>query len=455
MIPGLQNATQIPELRKRALYSLFMLIIYRIGIFVPLPGINLELFRQRFIDTERKEIFGLINMFSGGAIENFSILALGIMPYISVSIIMQLLTSTSKYLEELSKEGQHGKRIITKYTRIGTVILALVQGGFISFGLQQQGLALDPSYLFVIKSAITLAAGTAFVMWLGEQITERGIGNGTSLIIAAGIIARMPSTLLTMLDDAGSGGIELSSLFFVLLFAVATVLFIVFVERCQRKIPVQYPKRVVGGRMMTQSASQHMPLKLNTAGVIPPIFASTFLVFPLTIAQFAVSDKTPNAKRIVDSILEYVVPGSFTYELAFAVLILFFGYFYTALMFDPAQISDNLKKNGGFIPTVRPGADTTAFLMKVLNRLTLWGSLYLAIICIAPQVFYIEMDASAFASFFGGTAVLIVVGVTMDTMSQIQSHLFSKSYEAFLEKGPQKVRGSASASQVGGRIIRR
>ncbi len=447
MIPGIQNAAKIPELRKRALYTLGMLIIYRIGVFVPVPGIDAEQFRRKFQDASAT-VFGMVNMFSGGAIENFSILALGIMPYISVSIIMQLLTSTSKYLEDLSKEGAHGKKIITRYTRIGTIILALIQGSVISAGLQSQGLVSTPGTMFVIKSAITLAAGTAFIMWLGEQITERGIGNGASLIISAGIIARMPSTLFQTLELMGEGGIEPASLLLVFLFGIGTVLFIVYVERCQRQIPVQYPKRVAGGRMMTQSAAQHMPLKLNTAGVIPPIFASAFLLFPATIAQ--VGDA-----KWMEAYLAYLSPGSFSYELIFAGLIMFFGYFYTALMFDPAQISENLKKNGGFIPTVRPGKDTTEFLMRVLNRLTLWGSIYLAIICIAPQVFYSEMGATGFSYFFGGTAILIVVGVTMDTMSQIQSHMFAKSYESFLDKGSKKVRGAASASQVGGRLIRR
>lgn len=447
MIPGIQNVTQIPELRKRALYTLFMLIIYRVGVFIPVPGIDAEQFRRKFQDASAT-VFGMVNMFSGGAIENFSILALGIMPYISVSIIMQLLTSTSKYLEDLSKEGQHGKRIITRYTRIGTVVLALIQGSFISAGLQSQGLVVNPGTFFVVKSALTLAAGTAFIMWLGEQITERGIGNGASLIICAGIIARMPATLLQTLELMGEGGIEPASLLLVFAFGVATVLFIVYVERCQRKIPVQYPKRVVGGKMMTQSAAQHMPLKLNTAGVIPPIFASAFLLFPATIAQVSQA-------KWMEVYMAYLAPGSYVYELIFTGLIIFFSYFYTAMMFDPAQISDNLKKNGGFIPTIRPGNDTTEFLMRVLNRLTIWGSLYLATICIAPQIFYAEMGATGFSYFFGGTAVLIVVGVTMDTMSQIQSHLFAKSYDSFLEKGQKKVRGAASATQVGGRLIRR
>lgn len=447
MIPGLQNAAKIPELRKRVLFTLFMLMIYRVGIFVPVPGIDAEQFKSMFQQAS-STVFGMVNMFSGGAIENFSILALGIMPYISVSIIMQLLQHTVKHLEDLSKEGQAGKAVITRYTRIGTIVLALVQGAFISIGLQSQGLVTSTSSLFVVKTAITLAAGTAFVMWLGEQITERGIGNGASLIICAGIIARMPATLLQTLDLMDEGGVEPINMLGVLIFGVVTVAFIVFVEKCQRKIPVQYPRRVVSGRMMSQSASQHMPLKLNTAGVIPPIFASALMFFPATIAQ--ISDA-----KWIEGYLPYIAPGSGYYELVFAGLIIFFSYFYTALMFDPNQIAENLKKNGGFVPTVRPGKDTADFFVKVLGRLTLWGSLYLALICILPQIFYDELGAAGFSYFFGGTAVLIVVGVTMDLVAQIQSHLFAKSYESFLDKGPQKVRGASRATQVGGKLIRR
>ncbi len=448
VIPGLQDAAKIPELRKRALFTLSMLIIYRIGVFVPVPGIDVEKFKKTF-EQASSTVFGMVNMFSGGAIENFSILALGIMPYISVSIIMQLLQTTSKTLEELSKEGQQGRAIITRYTRIGTIILALFQGTMISAGLQSQGLVTETGTLFIVKTAITLAAGTAFIMWLGEQITERGIGNGASLIIAAGIIARMPASLFQTLDLMDEGGIEPINMLVVLVFGVATVAFIVFVERSLRKVPVQYPKRAAQGRMMTQSTSaQHLPLKLNTAGVIPPIFASAFLLFPATIAQYS---DTP----ILKEYLQYLSPGTFFYEILFAALIIFFAYFYTSLVFDPNQIADNLKKNGGFVPTVRPGKDTADFLTRLLGRLTLWGSLYLAAICIVPQLVYTELGAATFSYFFGGTAILIVVGVTMDTMSQLQSHMYAKSYESFLEKGPQKIRGANRATQVGGRLIRK
>jgi preprotein translocase subunit SecY len=447
VIPGIQNAARIPELRRRAFFTLFMLMIYRVGVFVPVPGIDAEKFKDMF-DQASSTVFGMVNMFSGGAIENFSILALGIMPYISVSIIMELLKKTVKHLEDLSNEGQAGRTVISRYTRIGTIILALLQGAFISAGLQSQGLVTETGPLFVVKTAITLAAGTAFVMWLGEQITERGIGNGVSLIITAGIIARMPSTLLQTLGLMNDGGINPTYMLGALIFGVATVVFIVYVERSQRKIPVQYPRKVVSGRMMSQTATQHMPFKINSAGVIPPIFASALMFFPATVAQMG------NVEWI-NNYLAYLAPGSGYYELAFGALIIFFTYFYTSLMLDPNKIAEDLKKNGGFVPTVRPGRDTADFFVKILNRLTLWGSIYLALICILPQLYYEQIGISGFSYFFGGTAILIVVGVTMDLVSQVQSHLLAKSYESFLEKGAQKVRGASKATQVGGKLIRR
>lgn len=447
MIPGIQNAASIPELRRRAFFTLFMLMIYRVGVFVPVPGIDAEKFKQMF-DQASSTVFGMVNMFSGGAIENFSILALGIMPYISVSIIMELLKKTVKSLEDLSNEGQSGRATLARYTRIGAVVLALLQGAFISAGLQSQGLVTDTSPMFVIKTAITLAAGTSFIMWLGEQITERGIGNGVSLIITAGIIARMPSTLLQTLGLVSDGGVNPVEILGAFIFAVATVVFIVFVERSQRKIPVQYPKRAVAGRMMTQANQQFMPFKINSAGVIPPIFASAIMFFPATVAQMG------NVEWI-NQYVSYLTPGSGTYELIFGAMIVFFTYFYTSLMLDPSKIAEDLKKNGGFVPTVRPGKDTADFFVKVLNRLTLWGALYLVIICIVPQTMYEQLGMSSFSYFFGGTAILIVVGVTMDLVAQIQSHLMAKSYEAFLEKGTQKVRGASRATQVGGKLIRR
>ncbi len=444
MIPGVQEAAKIPELRRRVLFTLGMLVVYRVGIFVPTPGIDAAKFRSLF-DSASSTIFGMVNMFSGGALEHFSVFALGIMPYISVSIIVQLLTSTIKSLEELQKEGEHGKRIITKYTRRGTVILALAQGMAISYGLESQGVVSDPGWAFRVKSAITLAAGTAFIMWLGEQITERGIGNGISLIISTGIIARMPATLIQTFDLMRDTPFTMLAL---LLFGAATVAFICFVERCQRRIPVQYPRRAVGKRM-SQAMTQHMPLKLNSSGVIPPIFASAFLLFPHTIVQLG---NFGGMKQY----LSYLDPGTTGYHLVYGGLIIFFAYFYTALIFDPNQIAENLKKNGGSIPTVRPGRDTAEYISGILSRLTIWGALYLGIVCLVPQYVYHELGASGFTYFFGGTAVLIVVGVIMDTMAQIESHVVARNYESFMNKGAGKIRGlGRGTTQIGGRLIKR
>ena len=444
-VGGVQDAAKIPELRKRAMYTLGMLIVYRIGVFVPTPGIDSVKLKHLF-DQAANTLFGMVNMFSGGALENFSIFALGIMPYISVSIIIQLMTTAIPRLEELSKEGDQGRRIITRYTRIGTIILALFQGTMISIGLEHQGVVADPGAMFRFKTALTLAAGTSFIMWLGEQITERGIGNGISLIIMSGIVARMPATLSHTFDLINTGEIQPISMLMVLAFCVVVVAGIVFVERSQRRIPVQYPRRAVG-RHMTQANTQHLPLKLNMAGVIPPIFASALLVFPATIAQFSGIDA-------LKAYSAWVQPATWSYEILFATLIIFFCFFYTAIVFDPNQIAENLKKNGGFVPTVRPGKETADFLSRVTNRLCLWGAIYICAVCIIPSLFYLKMGLASFTYFFGGTAVLIVVGVTMDTFAQLESHLVARNYEGFMAKGPVKIRGAAS-SMRGGRLIRR
>jgi preprotein translocase subunit SecY len=446
VISGVGDAAKIPELRRRVIFTLSMLIVYRVGIFVPTPGIDAAKFKRLF-EQASSTLFGMVNMFSGGALENFSVFALGIMPYISVSIIVQLLTTTLKPLEELSKEGEHGRRIITKYTRWGTVVLAFVQGTAISYGLQQQGFAAEPGVFFLIKSAVTLAAGTAFIMWLGEQITEHGIGNGISLIICAGIIARMPATLLRTFELMDTGEVTPFTMLALLAFGVVVVAFIVFVERIQRRIPVQYPKRALG-RRMTQASTQHMPLKLNTSGVIPPIFASALLLFPATISQLG-------GVKWFEWYMHWIGPGTIWYKMIFGSLIVFFAYFYTAMIFDPNQIAENLKKNGGFIPSIRPGRDTSEFLSRVLSRLTLWGALYLCVVCLVPQYVYQRLGAASFTYFFGGTAVLIVVGVVMDTISQIESHIVARNYDSFMSKGTGKIRGAGRATQMGGRLIKR
>ncbi len=440
MVGGVQDAAKIPELRKRVVFTLMMLVVYRVGIFVPTPGIEAMKLKQQF-ERASSTLFGMVNMFSGGALENFSIFALGIMPYISVSIIIQLLTTSIKPLEELSKEGDQGRRIITRYTRIGTVLLALFQGYMISVGLEHQEVVMVGGLSFRIKSAITLAAGTAFIMWLGEQITERGIGNGMSLIIMSGIVARMPGTLNQTFGLVSTGEVSPFALLAVLAFCVGVVTLIVFAERSYRRIPVQYPRRSVG-RHQTQATTQYLPLKINTSGVIPPIFASAFLAFIGMFAQFS------NFEPVQVFVRNWLQPATWPYELVFVSLIVFFAYFYTAVVFDPNQIAENLKKNGGIVPTVRPGKDTADFLNRVLTRLTIWGALYICLVCVVPSLFYLKMGTTAFTYFFGGTAVLIVVGVMMDTFAQIESHLVSRNYEEFMRKGPGKVRAGAMRSRL-------
>jgi preprotein translocase subunit SecY len=446
MIGGLGGATNIPELRRRVLFTLMMLIIYRIGIFVPTPGIDAQRLKSIF-QTASSELYGLINMFTGGALENFSIFALNIMPYISMSIVMQIGTYTIPHLENLSKEGDQGKRTITRYTRIGTIILALVHSTLFSIGLEAQGVVASPGWGFRITTVLTLTAGTAFLMWLGEQITEKGIGNGISLIIFAGIVARMPSVLAGTFDLMRTGELQPPKVLLLLLFGAAIIAFIVFIENSHRKIPVQYPKRAMG-RRMTQATTQHLPLKLNSSGVIPPIFASMFLVFVVMVTQFAQND-------FIQDFTNRMAPGTLWYSVIFGALIVFFCYFYTSLVFDPEKIAENLKKNGGFIPTVRPGKDTAIFLNTILNRLTFWGAIYICAVCIIPDIFYQRMGAGQYAYFFGGTAVLIVVGVTLDTMRQIEAHVVTRNYEGFMSKSPGKIRSQGRGMQGRGKLIQR
>lgn len=422
---GTELLGKIPELRRRILVTLGLLAVYRLGVFVSVPGIDVAKLKAMF-ETGGGSLFGLVNMFSGGALENFSIFTLGIAPYISVSIIVQLLTPSIPALDALKKEGDAGRRVLTRYTRLGTIALALVQGYMIALGLESQGLAQAGGVGFQLTTAITLTAGTAFIMWLGEQISERGLGNGISIIIFAGIVARMPSVFLSTLVLGRTGSVAPSAIFFAFIVCVVTIAVIVFVERSHRRIPIQYPRRMVA-RGVTQAQTQFMPLKVNMVGVIPPIFASALLVIPGYAAGFGSSD-------MVTSILSYLTPGRFAYEAVFAVLIILFSFFYTSIIFNPEEVAENLKKNGGFIPTVRPGKPTVDFLFAVLNRLTVWGSLYIAAICILPQVVYMQLGVTDFAFVFGGTAILIVVGVTLDTAAQIESYVVTRNYEGFLQK---------------------
>ena len=447
MVGGLADIFKIPELKKRILFTLGMLAVYRLGVFVATPGVNVQALRDMF-NSQAQTLFGLINMFSGGALENFSIFSLGIAPYISVSIIVQMLTPTIPALDRLKKEGESGQKILTRYTRYGTIILALIQGYMIATGLEKSGMVMEPGMTFRLTAMLTLATGTAFIMWIGEQITERGIGNGISIIIFAGIIARMPSVFAETVALSRTGDISPLSIIFLLAFCIMTVAGIIYVERSQRRIPIQYPRRAVG-KNLAQAQTQYMPLKLNMSGVYPPIFASAVLVVPATIASFAGGDSA------LQDIVSQLAPGKIWHDVVFVGLILVFSYFFTSVIFNPVEIAENLKKNSGFVPTVRPGKETADYLYSILNRLTLWGALYLSIICIIPQRLYIEMGTHSFAAVFGGTAILIAVGVTLDTASQVESYVVARNYEAFMSKSSKIKSGVGSMSYMRTRVLKR
>ncbi len=434
MLEGFQNAAKIPELRRRLLFSLAMLIVYRAGVAIPTPGIDkqaLAAFFEQFEGT----IFGLFNMFSGGALEQFSIFSLGIMPYISASIILQLLTVVFPYLERLSKEGEVGRRKITQYTRYGTIFLSVIQGLMISIGLEGatgpggEAIVLEPGWAFRLMTVITLTSGTAFIMWLGEQVTERGLGNGISLIIFAGIVSGLPSAVTTTFQYIQEGELGILVVLVLLVFVVVVVGLIIFMERGQRRIPVQYAKRVVG-RKMYGGQSSHLPLKINTAGVIPVIFASSILIFPATVAQFA---PYPWAQAAA----EYLAPGRWLNDILYVGFIIFFCYFYTAVVFNPVDVAENMKKAGGYIPGIRPGQKTSDFIDRVLSRITLGGALYLSVVALIPTILIGQFNVPF---FFGGTALLIVVGVALDTVAQAETHLISRNYEGFMRRGRLKGR---------------
>lgn len=431
MAQSIGNIAKLPELRKRIIFTILMLGIYRIGVYVPTPGINTDAL-QRIISSGT--VFEIFNLFSGGALEQFSVFALGIMPYISASIILQLLTVVVPSLEKLQKEGEAGRKKITQWTRYGTIVLSVIQGLGISYGLEQQGVLLAGTggISFYILTVTTLTAGTAFIMWLGEQITERGIGNGISLIIFAGIVTRIPSGI----RDAWATKDQFGSLFgflLLLLFIAAIIGFIIFMERAQRRIPVQYAKRVVG-RKMYAGQSSHLPLKINTSGVIPPIFASSLILFPATIAQFV---ENPKLQALATSL-----STGWLHTALFVGLIIFFCYFYTAVTFNPQDVADNIKKHGGYIPGIRPGKPTAEYIDRVLTRITLGGALYVSFVCVLPEILirYFGIPASI-AVPFGGTSILIVVGVAMDTVSQIESHLLTRHYDGFLGAKGGKFKG--------------
>ncbi len=425
---GYQNLFKIPELKKKLLYTFALLAVYRIGVHVPTPGINSVALADIFA-ANKGGILGFFNMFSGGALERLSVFALGIMPYISASIILQLLTVAVPHLEQLSKEGEQGRKKITQYTRYGTVVLSIIQGFGISFGLEQMGAVIDPGWGFRLMTVLTLTAGTSFIMWLGEQITERGISNGISLIIFAGIIARMPTAIVNTFRLSVSGEMSIFVVLLLMVFMVFVVGVIIFMETAQRRIPVQYPKRVVG-RKMYGGQSTHLPLKINTSGVIPPIFASSIIMFPATAASFI-------AIPFIHDMSQMLMPGNVLYETLYVVLIFFFCFFYTAVTFKPDEVADNMKKHGGYIPGIRPGRPTADYIDKVLTRITLGGAIYVSVICVLPSILIAKFNVPF---YFGGTALLIVVGVAIDVVGQLESHIISRNYEGFLKKGGVKSR---------------
>ncbi|MBI1385865.1 MAG: preprotein translocase subunit SecY [Rhizobiales bacterium] len=420
------------ELKRRILFTIVALLVYRLGTYIPLPGINLDQLAQIF-EQSQTGILGMFNMFAGGAVGRMAIFALNIMPYISASIIIQLLTTVSPHLEQLKKEGEQGRKQINQYTRYGTVVLATLQAYGIAIGLEGAGnLVLDPGWFFRITTVITLVGGTIFLMWLGEQITARGVGNGISLIIFAGIVAELPAALVGVLELGRTGSLSTAVIIGLFVMAIIVIAFIVFMERAQRRLLIQYPKRQMGNRMF-QGDSSHLPLKLNTAGVIPPIFASSLLLLPITVAQFS-SGTGPQWLTDVTALLGRGQP---LYLGLYCAMIAFFAFFYTAIVFNPTETADNLKKYGGFIPGIRPGERTAEYIDYVLTRITVVGAGYLVLVCLLPELLISNL---AVPFYFGGTSLLIVVSVTMDTVAQVQSHLLAHQYEGLIKKA--KLRGT-------------
>jgi len=421
------------ELRQRIWFTLGALLVFRLGTYIPMPGIDPAAFSSAF-KGQSQGILGMFNMLSGGAVERMAIFALGIMPYISASIIVQLLSTVSPRMEALKKEGEAGRKTLNQYTRMGTVVLAAVQAFAIVVGLQNSGVAVHPGPFFLVSGVITLTGGVMFLMWLGEQITSRGVGNGISLIIFAGIVADYPRAFYQVFESGRNGSISFMGIVFFLAILVGTIFAIVWFERAQRRLLVQYPKRQVGANRMTGGESSHLPLKINTAGVIPPIFASSLLLLPLTFLQFQ-----KDAPEWLRTIAIYVNHGQPLYMALYALLIIFFCFFYTAIVFNPTETAENLKKYGGFIPGIRPGKRTAEYIDYVLTRLTVVGAAYLAVLCLVPE-FILNEYGQGFAWRFGGTSLLILVSVTMDTVAQIQSHLLAHQYEGLIKKA--KLRGA-------------
>lgn len=415
------------ELKSRLLFVLGALIVFRLGAHVPVPGIDPVVLAKLF-ESQSNGILGMFNMFSGGALSRFTVFALGIMPYISASIIMQLMSAVSPKLEQLKKEGEAGRRVITKYTRYGTVVLATFQALGIAIALEgQPGLVLDPGMVFRLTAVVTLVSGTMFLMWLGEQITERGIGNGISIIIFAGIVAGLPHALGSTAEMVNTGAFSVPLAFFLLVAIILVTALVVFVERGQRKITVNYAKRQVGNKVYGGQTT-HLPLKLNMAGVIPPIFAASIILFPATLAGWFGSKESMYWLKDIAAALS---PGQPIYILFFTVAIVFFCFFYTALQFNPKDTADNLKKSGAFVPGIRPGDQTAKYIDRIMGRLTLIGAIYITLVCLLPEFLRLKFNTPF---YFGGTSLLIIVVVTMDFMTQVQSHLMSNQYEGLLKK---------------------
>jgi preprotein translocase subunit SecY len=420
------------ELKKRIWFTLGALLVYRLGTYIPLPGIDPSAWEQIF-RTQSGGILGMFNMFAGGGIHRMAIFALNIMPYISASIIIQLMTTVSPELEKLKKEGEQGRKVMNQYTRYLTVLLAAVQSYGIAVGLEGTAAqaVTDPGLFFRLSTAITLTGGTMFLMWLGEQITSRGIGNGISLIILSGIVAELPAAIAGTLELGRQGALSTGLILVVILMAVAVIAFIVFMERAQRRLLIQYPKRQVGNRMF-EGQSSHLPLKLNTSGVIPPIFASSLLLLPTTVANFN-AGQIPDWLAVITAQLGHGRP---LFLVLYVALIVFFAFFYTAIVFNPTETAENLKKHGGFIPGIRPGERTAEYIDYVLSRITVIGAGYLAIVCVLPEIL---ISYASVPFYFGGTSLLIVVSVTMDTVAQIQGYLLAHQYEGLIKKS--KLRG--------------
>jgi len=436
MASGVWQIPKIPELRNKLLVMVALLGVYRFGVFIPNPGTNRGALKS-FFGGESGTLFDLYNMFSGGALEQFSIFTLGIMPYISASIIIQLLTVVIPALERLKKEGEAGTQKITQYTRYGTIFISVVQGFAIAYGLENMSapgdsgaVVLTPGWSFRLMTVLTLTTGTAFIMWLGERISEWGIGNGISLIIMAGIIVRFPDAMLNTFSQLKTEDLNFLQVLLLGVFAILVIAFIVYCERGQRRIPVQYAKRVVG-RKVYGGQNTHLPLKINMAGVIPPIFASSIIMFPATIGAFA------RDNDFLNSIVGLFSPGTTTYLTTYALLTIFFCYFYTSVTFNPADVAENMQKHGGYIPGIRPGKSTSDFIERVLTRLTLAGSLYISLVCILPDIL---ISQARVTFYFGGTGLLIVVGVALDLVSQIESHLLTRHYDGLMGESGAQIR---------------